>query len=156
MSLKNKLQSQLNRAAGGPQNVQLVEGALQLTCTLSEVHPLACRFDRLAVATDALRDASAEQLKGLSEALAERINYLLEPISPIEFDRQGCTVQLRSNPPQMGDDRTTYYELVVRRGGELALCRYQKPRGQVRQAIPAVVTQEVLLRLVSDFEAVLE
>jgi hypothetical protein len=156
MSLRNKLQTQLNRLAdGGTQLVTVDEPSLHLSCLLSEIHPLACRFDRLAVQTDRLRDATFDRLKQLSETLAERLTYLLEPISPVELDREGCVIQLRSNPPQKEDGGASYYELVARRGGELALCRYQKRRGEPRHPISAVVTQEVLLRLADDFEAVL-
>ena len=60
------------------------------------------------------------------------------------------------NPPQQDDDGTSYYELLVRRGGQLALCRYQKQPLSIRQTIPALVTGEILLRLVDDFAAALE
>jgi hypothetical protein len=61
---------------------------------------------------------------------------------------------MRSYPPQKTDDGTTYYELLVRRGGSLSLVRYQKQPGDQRQAIAAHITREVLLRLVDDFAAV--
>jgi hypothetical protein len=64
--------------------------------------------------------------------------------------------QLRSSPPQRDDDGRSYYELTVRRGGEISLCRYRKEPGAARVQIPATVTREVLLRLVDDFEAVLD
>jgi hypothetical protein len=65
-------------------------------------------------------------------------------------------VQLRSNPPQRDDDGRSYYELTVRRGGEVALARFRKENAAARKQIPADVTREVLLRLVSDFCAVLD
>jgi hypothetical protein len=65
-------------------------------------------------------------------------------------------MQLRSNPPQRDDDGRTYYELLVRRGGEISLCRYRNENGAGRQAIPATVTCEVLLRLVGDFCSALD
>ena len=61
--------------------------------------------------------------------------------------RRSCVVQLRSNPPQHDDDGRSYYELLVRRGGEIALTRYRKENGNARQQITATVTREVLLRL---------
>ena len=156
MSLKHKLQSQLNRlSSGGPHHLFAEDGPHRLRAALLEIHPLACRIDKLAVETDVLRDATPGELKQLGETLAQRITYLLEPISPIEIDREGCVIQLRSNPPQRDDDGASYYELVVRRGGAVELCRYQKRRGNARHPIPATVTQEVLTRLVGDFEAVL-
>ncbi len=75
----------------------------------------------------------------------------MEPICPIEIDADACVVQLRSNPPQRDDDGRSYYELLVRRGGEIALTRYRKENGGARRPISANVTREVLLRLVGDF-----
>ena len=40
---------------------------------------------------------------------------------------------------------------MVRRGGSLAVQRWHTPRNQSRQAIPAELTREVLVRLVGDF-----
>ena len=40
---------------------------------------------------------------------------------------------MRSNPPQKDDDGRSYYELLVRRGGEIALVRYRKENGTARQ-----------------------
>ena len=80
----------------------------------------------------------------------------MEPIARSRSTPQACIVQLRSNPPQRDDDGRSYYELLVRRGGEIALARYRKENGNARQPIPATVTREVLLRLVGDFCAVLD
>jgi hypothetical protein len=79
----------------------------------------------------------------------------MEPISPIEIDAQACVVQMRSNPPQRDDDGRTYFELLVRRGGEISLCRFRKENGAGRKPITATVTREVLVRLVGDFCAAL-
>lgn len=97
---------------------------------------------------------TTDELKQTAERLSARLTYLLEPISPIEVDAHGCVVQMRSNPPHKDADRTTYYELLVSRAGELSLARYARASGQSREVIPAHVTREVLARLVSDFCAV--
>ena len=112
------------------------------------------RFTEFTVTTDKLASATADQLKQLGEKLSGRLTYLLEPICPIEVDREHCVVQMRSNPPQRDDDGTRYYELVVRRGGSLSLYRFSKIPGNVRETIPVNVTREVFFRLVSDFAAV--
>ena len=93
-------------------------------------------------------------LKIKAEQLSARLTYLLEPISPIEIDSQGCVVQLRSNPPQKETDCTSYYELLLSRGGEISLCRYTRAVGQERKPIPAQVTREVLVRLAGDLSTV--
>ena len=96
---------------------------------------------------------SLDELKAISETLTGKLTYLLEPIGVVEADADRCSVQLRSNPPQKGEDGTSYYELMVRRGGDITLSRYSKKPGQLRQIVPAHVTREVLGRLADDFMA---
>jgi hypothetical protein len=108
----------------------------------------------LGYSTDRLVSSSLDELKAISESLIARLTYLLEPIGIVEVDRDRAAVQLRSSPPQKGEDSTSYYELMVRRGGDVTLSRYQKKAGQIREIAPANVTREVLQRLAEDFVAV--
>ena len=126
----------------------------RLFCQVTDLDSLACGFTRLSLSTARLATAAPDELQRVSAKLAARLTYLLEPISPIEIDQEQCVVQMRSNPPLREEDRTSYDELVVRRGGELSLCRWQKHPGEVRQAVAAHVTREVLWRLIGDFSAV--
>jgi hypothetical protein len=107
----------------------------------------------LTLTAPKLTGAAADVLKSTAEALSKRLTYLLEPISPIETDSQGCTVQMRSMPPHKEDKVTSYYELLVSRDGRLSLVRYQRAPGNPRQAIAAHVTREVLVRLVGDLSS---
>lgn len=156
MTLKASFQARLDAVGGGPHTIHASADGKHLSCELVEANPPAYSFEQITLQTDALAEAPVERLRAISETLAARLTYLLEPIGPVEADPQQCVVQLRSIPPQQDDDGTTYYELLVRRGGELTLCRYQKQPSAVRQRIPAVVTGEILLRLVDDFAAALE
>lgn len=139
--------------SSGDQLVEVDDGARRLRCHLLALEPLAAAFTRLALRSDKLSAMSSDGLKKVAENLSARLTYLLEPISPIETDAQGCVVQLRSNPPQKDSDRTSYYELLVARSGELSLCRHTRAPGAARQVIPAQVTREVLVRLAGDFAA---
>ncbi len=134
--------------------IDVREGGQRLECRLITVDAMSCAFDQFAVTADSLAGSSIEDLKKVGEALSTRLNYLLEPISPIEIDSEGCHVQLRSSPPQKDDDGTKYYELVVSHDGIMSLVRYSKSSGSPRQTIPAEVTHEVWTRLVDDFSAV--
>ena len=156
MNLKLRAEAALKAIAPflqGRQSIDETTGAQTLHCDLVALDVLACAFDRFEVHGDKLTPAGMPELKRVAEDLSRRLTYLLEPISPIEADQQQCIVQLRSNPPQAGDDGTSYYELLVARGGKLSLCRWLKERGQPRRIIPAQVTREVFLRLVADFSA---
>lgn len=155
MSLRERLDRELNSIAGLPANgspspivIQIETGTISVEAV--SVDRLACAFNRLAFAASALEAADSEQIQRVSQDLAKRLSYLLEPISPIEIDAEACVVQMRSNPPQKDDDGTRFYELVVSRG-ELSLCRYAKGPGQPRQIVAAEVTREVLGRIASDF-----
>jgi hypothetical protein len=126
-----------------------------LRCELTALDSLACAFTELVLRSDRLTGKSTDELKQVAQNLSSKLTYLLEPISPIETDAEGCTVQMRSNPPQKEADRTSYYELIVARAGELRLVRYTRTPGQPREIVPAEVTREVLCRLVDDLSTAL-
>jgi hypothetical protein len=153
MSLHQQAEAALRQVAA-PQTISVQDGSRRLTCELAAIDTLACAFTRLEVAADGLAGVSEATLRKLSDTLSKRLTYLLEPIAPIEVDPDRCVVQMRSNPPQKAENGSSYYELLVARGGHISLCRYSKQRGGPRQVVPANVTREVLLRLIGDFEAV--
>jgi hypothetical protein len=157
MKLQHQFKNELSTiGSGGATTLTVNDPPRTLTCDISERNPLAVSFNELRLATSELASADAARLERISKSLAAKLTYLMEPISPIETDAAECVVQLRSNPPQRGDDGRSYYELLVRRGGEITLSRYHKENGGTRRPIVAAVTGEVLLRLVGDFCAVLE
>jgi hypothetical protein len=153
-TLKSQAQtalSGLTSFTSGRHILDLSESGQRLTADLVALDGLALAFDHVTLTSAALATAPIEKLKTVADALSKRLTYLLEPISPIEVDADQCVVQLRSNPPQRDDNGTRYYELLVRRGGELSLRRFQKQPGGTREPISAQVTREVFLRLVDDF-----
>jgi hypothetical protein len=157
MNLQSQFDHELtNLGSGAAATVTVEDSPRRLTCDIVERNPLAVSFNRLQLATAELANSSAVDLERLGKGLAGRLTYLMEPIAPIEIDKDACVVQLRSNPPQRDDDGRSYYELMIRRGGEIALVRYRCENGAARVQIPATVTREVLLRLAGDFCAVLQ
>jgi hypothetical protein len=137
-----------------PQQLAAQDADTSFECQIAGLDSLGCAFADFELTIGKLSAAPIEQLKRVAEALSSRLTYLLEPIYPIEVDRDQCVVQMRSSPPQKDDNGTSYYELLVARGGRLSLNRFSRPAGQTeRQAVPAHVTREVFLRLVRDFAA---
>jgi len=130
--------------------IECESGGNRLRGELVQLDKLACAFNSVGVECDKLASASMDRLKLVAEQLSKKLTYLLEPISPVEVDSQQCVVQLRSTPPSKDDGATTYYELLVRRGGLLSLCRFAKQSGSERKIVPAAVTREVFLRLADD------
>lgn len=159
MNWQDQIDAELNRIAGSgqlghqPVVMSVPTGHGTLRCQLIMVDTLSCAVNQLRFQTDALAEATVDQLRQLGEALAQRLRYLLEPIGNLELDREGFALQLRSEPPQQDDGGRRYYELTARRGGEICLCRYAKHTDLPRQQIPTTVTREVLKRLAQDFDA---
>jgi hypothetical protein len=137
-----------------PQVCEARHEGRRLACGLRTLEAVGCEIDRLALESDGLALATVGELERLSGQLASAITYLLEPIGPVEVDPFQALVQLRSKPPQRDAAKSSYFELIVRRGGEVSLQRYEAPRGQPRRPVPAQLTREALLRLTRDLAAI--
>jgi hypothetical protein len=158
MTIRTDIERELKRiqAVSGRGLLQVDSPTGRIEADLLAVDAIGCSFQTLAYSTDRLANSSMQELKEISEALTAKLTYLLEPIGVVEADADRCSVQLRSSPPQKGEDGTSYYELMVRRGGHITLSRYSKQTGQLRQIVPAQVTREVLGRLADDFLAAVD
>ncbi len=153
MNLTARVHEALGSVAPFQQGAHLLQceaDGSSVRCSLAALDVLACALDTLEVTVAALAEAPLARLSLAADAVSRRLTYLLEPIGPVEVDSNQCVVQLRSIPPQKDDNGSYYYELLVRGGGRLSLCRYAKEPGALRRRIPAQVTREVFLRLVTD------
>jgi hypothetical protein len=155
MSIQHDVQQELQRIHGlqAAARLEVDTPSGRLESQVTAVDAIGCAFESLVLRTDKLAGATMDQLRKLSDRLTKRLTYLLEPIGALEADAESCTVQLRSSPPQKGEDGSSYYELLVRRGGEISLCRFAKSPGQPRRVIDTHVTREVFARLAEDFVA---
>jgi len=157
MTLQDKLQRELNRLlpiianSGSPEQLTIDVEHGTLRCKMKAIDAIGCSFQTFSLTTDRLANTTPPELKKLSETLAAKLHYLLEPIRLIEIEAEGHLLQFRSDPPQKNEHSTSYYELLAKCGGELTLCRYNKPIGKERSVVPANVTREVLCRLTADF-----
>ena len=160
MNLQNHIAEQLDRFVSdgvddkSPALLTVDADHGRLTSELIAIGKIGCAFTHLTLATDTLAGAEVDDLKRLGERISQRLNYLMEPIAALELDAEGFTLQMRSQPPQRDEDGYSYYEVAVRRGGQIRLSRYRKPPGQPRATIPAEVTREVFARLAADLDAV--
>lgn len=156
MTLKQQLQAEFARlqtlgpSPQSPQELSAAGPSGRVSAQMTAVDRIGCSFDRLVFHTDLLADADIETLEKTAQALSARLSYLLEAVAPVEIDKEGCVVQMRSSPPTKEDGQTSYYELVVRKG-EIALRRWARQTGQPRQAAEIHLTQEVFVRLAKDF-----
>lgn len=157
MTLRDDFLRELQTVVGQMhQRVAVADGPRTLRCEVDQCDPLAVAVYELMLETSELANVEVAKLQSASQSLCNRVNYLLEPISPVETDADGCIVQMRSNPPQKDESGRFYYELFLRRGGSIALYRYEKQPGAVRTRVAATLTHEVLGRLAEDFNATVD
>ena len=150
--INDELNRLIEQHSGGSCRLTLDTPQGELASQLETIDQLACTFSFLRLEANKLGAATIDELAAVAADLSSRLSYLLESISPVEIDRDMCIVQMRSSPPEQDDRGTFYYELVLRQGA-IELCRYKKSPSDVREAVPATVTREVLGRLAADFVA---
>lgn len=152
MSLKSTIEQRLRQLpafAHGTVSFSIDTGSGSLEAELTSIDTIGCSFLSMTLVSDRLKSRTLDELKDISQGLATRVNYLLEPVRPIEIDNDACVVQLRSMPPQKDDDGTRYYEILVQQG-KISLQRFQKAPHFSRTPISALVTREVFCRLADD------
>ncbi len=154
MKLRDDFLQELRNLIGQTQQrVMASDGPRTVKCWGEQCDALSAAVTDFTLETAELANTEIAKLEAASLALCQRVTYLLEPISPIEIDATGCVVQMRSNPPHKDDNGLRYYELTLRRGGCVSLCRYEKQPSNARAVVPATLTHEVLARLVEDFNS---
>jgi len=157
MTLRDKFLGELQKLLGQTnRRITVAEGLRTLRCEVDQCNPMATAVYEFVLQTSELTHVEIAVLQQASQALCDRVNYLLEPISPIETDHESCIVQMRSNPPLANDSGRSYYEIFLRRGGSIALSRFEKQPGEIRTRVPLTLTHEVLGRLCEDFSATID
>jgi hypothetical protein len=157
MKLRDDFLQQLQNFIGQTQQRAVAsDGPRTVKCLVEQCDALSAAVADFTLETGELANADIAKLQAASQSLCQKVTYLLEPISPIEIDATGCVVQMRSNPPHKDDNGLRYYELTLRRGGCVSLCRYEKLPGNARAVVSATLTHEVLARLVEDFNSAVD
>ncbi|MDZ4683704.1 MAG: hypothetical protein SH850_01365 [Planctomycetaceae bacterium] len=125
-----------------------------LSADLIAVESLGLSCEELRLMVPALSGASLDVLKTWAGGLCQRITYLLETLSPLEFDAQGSEVLIRSTTPDTSHPgQTKYYEVLLSShgGGQFSLRRYEADRATGGRAhVPLRITHEQLAKLVND------
>lgn len=158
MDLVTLLNDELKQLAGfagpPPKRVSLTDDqGMQLTIDFMAVDTLGCSFRELILHVPQLVGRELKILKQWADDLSRRVTYLLENIGPVEIDKLGDKILIRSTPP--GRSRTTakFYEVLLsaRSNGTFSLKRFAFEPGQPgRDAVDIQLTHEVLNKLISD------
>ncbi len=158
MDLITKLNDELKQLAGfvGPQprRMQITDDdGVQLTIEFSAVDTLSCSFRELTLHIPKLVGRELKVLKQWADDLSRRVTYLLENIGPVEIDKLGDQILIRSTPPGRSKTTAKFYEVLLsaRGNGTFSLKRFAFEPGQSgRNAVDVQLTHEVLNKLIGD------
>lgn len=116
-----------------------------------------CELEGLTVERERPRDAAGrgERAAQVTEAIARRVDYLSEPLQPLELDRAGGRGQLRTRRDRVRGHE--YYEIDVDGGDRIDVHRYRYDRASgERQEISENQGHGAIRRLVDDLSELLE
>ena len=158
MNLSTQLNHELRQLAGfvstTPKRVDLTDDDdVRLSVDFVAVDTLSCAFRELLLHVPKLMGRELAVLKQWADALAKRVTYLLENIGPIEIDRLGDKILIRSNPPDRSSTATKFYEVLLsaKSNGTFSLKRFSfEPGSSGRQNVDIQLTHEVLNKLIRD------
>jgi len=126
---------------------------IRIEIDFTQVDSLACAFRQITVHVPARSQAAFDVLKRWADALSQRITYLLEQVSPLEYDPAAGQVLIRSTRPDQLPHGTQYYEMVLssQGTGTFSLKRFSSVKGTPgRTQTDLQVTHEVLYKLCDD------
>ena len=158
MELASQLEQELQRlagfASGSPQRVELTDDeGNRLTIDFVAIDTLSCAFRELLLHVPRLVGRELGVLKQWASSLSKRVTYLLENIGPVEIDKLGDQILIRSTPPDRSSAVTKFYEVLLsaKANGTFSLKRIVYDHSQLtRQGIDIQLTHEVVLKLVRD------
>ncbi len=119
--------------------------------------PYGCELEGLTVEREEPLDEAGrgERAATVTEAIARRVDYLSEPLQPLEVDRKSGRAQLRTRRDRVRGHE--YYEVDVDGGDRVDVARYRYDRASgERQAIPDNQGHGVIRRLVDDLSDLVE
>ena len=155
-TIASQLSGELQRLAGTctPTTVAIADPRVaELFVDFSVVDRLSCSFSDLRLNVPSLQSAHIDDLERWGNDLCGRITYLLENIRPLEVDKAGSQLLIRSTPPDEQRESTKFYEIVLKSHafGSFSLRRYASDLGKFgRVPVDIQLTHEVMLKLVSD------
>lgn len=147
MTLTKRITDQLAGAASGrPTKIQASDGNLRLELTLEDCDRLGCLFKRLDLEWPLGGKLAVDPAR-----IESRITYLGEKLQLLETEGEKGRTILRSVPPRVEQEATSFFEMVVNPSKGLSLVRYKfDPDTGERTEVAASLTRETVERLVKD------
>lgn len=154
LKINDELKQLVGYSSTTPRRIEVVDASgYRLALEIVAVDVLSCAFRELTLFVPNLVGREVGVLKQWAEALSRRVTYLLENIGPVEVDRLGDQVLIRSIPPDRRPQVAKYYEILLsaKGNGTFSLKRFSFEPGQSgRATLDVQLTREVLEKLIQD------
>lgn len=154
MSLSHALLAQVSDRVPFQNRVeQIIARADKTTvrCELSAAERLGFALTRLELIEEDQGMQTFAQLERRAEQLCAKVTYLLEPLQPIELDRQLGSALLRSRVPRRRGDLLSYYEVLANTDHHMTVQRFCYDRAaRKRRVVEFVLSPDQLEMLVDD------
>lgn len=127
--------------------VQASDGNLRMEVKLADWGRLGCLLDTLR-----LEKRPGGQLNLQPKEIAAQVTYLGERLEIIENEGEAGRVILRSSPPRRDGEVIRFFEVVLNRGKDVSLMRYEyDPQVSQRVQVHMPLSRDTLQRLVRDW-----
>jgi hypothetical protein len=152
MALFKNINDQMASAASGtPTKIQASDGKLRVEMTLEDCDRLGCLFKRLD-----LEWTLGSKLAIDPAQIESRVTYLGEKIQLLETEGGKGKTILRSTPPRIDQEATSFFEMVLNPSRGLSLVRYKfDPKTRQRTSVAAPLARETVERLIKDLIAII-
>jgi hypothetical protein len=147
MALIQDIKDQMASAAcGTPTKIQASDGKLRVKMTLEDCDRLGCLFNRLD-----LEWTQGSKLAIDPAQIESRVTYLGEKLRLFETEGEKGKTVLRSTPPRVDNEATSFFEMVLNpsRGLSLMRCNFDPKTGE-RTSVAVPLARETVERLIKD------
>ncbi len=147
MILAKRITGQLNRVPSGQAGeIQTVAGDLRIEIKFSDYDRLGCLLNSLEL------EHSKGGLLALDPLRIEgQVTYLEERLKTIETEGKTGRTILRSAPPRINGNTTSFYEMILDPAEGLSMVRYKYDcQRRERTPVPSSLTRNILERLLAD------
>jgi hypothetical protein len=124
----------------------------QVTLRIADFDRLGFLLNEVKVEWDVAM--SAAEAQACAERIAQRVTYLTEDLTLVEWTQPSANAMLRSAPQEMQGQRMDYFELRLCEGRALVLRRYHPcAEAPGRDEATFHLTTDLLTRLLNDLDA---
>ena len=154
MNISQMLANQIREPGcftGAARHFAATDRGVTVHCDVTNAERLGCALSRLEMLKESGKPLSDSLLLDHANRICGKVNYLLEPLKVVEFDRLTHTALVRSDKPRKKGELVSYYELLAAADAKTVLRRVGFDTATRKyRALDLVLTGDQLEQLIDD------